>query len=120
MNAIDTLVLPSLVEGFPCVILEAMSCGIPVICSNLPCHIELLEKVECGFTFDVEKVQALINCLSALSKKPSLRRRLGVNGRCYIENYHSINKVITEYNEAMLTSIKTRYAKGIYYKKPAA
>lgn len=109
MNAIDILVLPSQVEGLSCAILEAMSCGVPVICSNLPSNIELLEKAECGFTFDVENVQELTNRLSILIKDPSLRKRLGVNGRCYVEKRHTLNSVITDYNKAMLTSIKTRY-----------
>ena len=108
MNAIDTLVLPSQVEGLPCAALEAMSCGVPMLCSNLPSHADLLEKAKCGFTFDVERVQELIDCLSNLSRNPFLRRELGINGRSYIEKYHSISSVIAEYQKALLTSIKTR------------
>jgi D-inositol-3-phosphate glycosyltransferase len=43
-NSADIFCLPSRNEGFPLSILEALSCGVPVISSNLPGYEEYLDK----------------------------------------------------------------------------
>jgi len=35
MNAMDVLIMPSKNEGWPCVVLEAQACGVPVVGSNV-------------------------------------------------------------------------------------
>lgn len=35
MNAMDVLILPSREEGWPCVVLEAQACGVPVVGTNI-------------------------------------------------------------------------------------
>lgn len=37
----DTLIFPSLWEGLPGVVLEALSAGVPVLCSDIGCHEEI-------------------------------------------------------------------------------
>ena len=108
MNGIDILVLPSHVEGLSCVVLEAMSCGVPVICSKIPCHEELIKLANCGFLFDSSMIQELINHLSELSINPSLRSKFGTNGRKYIEKNHAIESIITDYQKILLSSVKNK------------
>jgi len=48
MNACDMLILPSLCEGFPTVIPEAMACGKPVVASNVGGIPEILSSNELG------------------------------------------------------------------------
>lgn len=36
LNSSDIFMLPSFFEGLPLVIIEAMACGLPVVCTNLP------------------------------------------------------------------------------------
>jgi glycosyltransferase involved in cell wall biosynthesis len=109
MNALDTLVLPSQAEGLPCVILEAMSCGVPIVCSDLPCHTDFLRAAKCGFTFEVGNVQELATFLSNLSNDSALRKELGSNGRYYIEHNHATNQVAEDYVKALTDSIKIKY-----------
>jgi glycosyltransferase involved in cell wall biosynthesis len=47
--AADCLCLPSIYEGLPKVILEAMSVGIPVVASDIPAHRDVLYGGKAGF-----------------------------------------------------------------------
>ena len=51
INKSDVLVLPSLSEGFPRVILEGMLCGIPIVASNVRGIKEIIEDGKNGFLF---------------------------------------------------------------------
>lgn len=50
----DVFCLPSLYEGYPNVVAEAMSCGLPVICSNVYENPYIVEEGMNGFLFNPE------------------------------------------------------------------
>ncbi|WP_287829122.1 glycosyltransferase family 4 protein [Bacteroides sp.] len=50
-NKADVFCLPSLYEGFPNVVCEAMSCGLPILCSNVCDNSDLVEDGLNGFLF---------------------------------------------------------------------
>lgn len=60
----DLFVLPSLVEGFAHVILEAMSCGLPVVASSHTCAPDVLEEGVQGFTVPIRDAQSIAAKLS--------------------------------------------------------
>lgn len=45
LNASDYFISASLAEGLPNSVLEAMACGLPVILSNIPSHLEIVENI---------------------------------------------------------------------------
>lgn len=59
LQASDVLVSCSLAEGLPNTVLEAMSCGLPCILSDISPHRELLEQSQSGILFDVNDDTAL-------------------------------------------------------------
>lgn len=59
----DCLILASKVEGLPNVVCEALSCGTPVILSNVLDHPILVQQDVNGFLFDPEEHCSLVNAL---------------------------------------------------------
>ncbi|AFP85507.1 glycosyltransferase [secondary endosymbiont of Heteropsylla cubana] len=68
-QAADALILPSLYDPFPNVILEAMSCGLPIITSKSCGGAELIEQGREGFVCDALDVASLKMFVSEISSK---------------------------------------------------
>lgn len=77
MLASDCLVLPSLSEGIPNVVLEAMACGLPVVASSLPGICEVLKNEETGFLVSPKDVAGLSKSLLVLARNPERRQKMG-------------------------------------------
>jgi glycosyltransferase involved in cell wall biosynthesis len=76
----DVFVFPTLVEGMPMVILEAMASGLPVITTpNGPGDI-VRDGVD-GFLVPPRSVEAIVNGLERLRADPILRKAMGINAR---------------------------------------
>jgi len=73
-NAADILVAPSLYEGFGLTILEAMSCGLPVITSNVSSLPEVVE--DAALTFHPMTFQEMAGAVLQIQQDPILRQTL--------------------------------------------
>ena len=97
----DVFVLPSLEEGIPRTILEAMACGIPVVCTELPQLVNIVEG--CGLLVPVKNSQALAEGISRVVSNRELAQKFGRNGRDkVVENYSwddTVKKTIQLYEE---------------------
>lgn len=91
----DILVLASLIEGLPVVLLEAMALGIPVIAPNVAGIPDLIQDGRNGLLFPPTDWDALQGCLGRLMSDPELRERLGSAGRFEVESRFEINTVLT-------------------------
>jgi len=78
---IDALIMPSLHEGLPYTILEAMSLGTALIVSRTGGLIEVVADREHGLLVDVGDVQELAAAIVLLAGDPDLAARLGEAGR---------------------------------------
>jgi glycosyltransferase involved in cell wall biosynthesis len=63
------------------VVLEAMACGTPVVCSNVGALPEIVQDQETGFLVEPGNVEQLRERLRELLADPGLVARLGGNGR---------------------------------------
>jgi glycosyltransferase involved in cell wall biosynthesis len=70
----DLFVLPSLAEGFGHVYLEALACGVPIICTDNTGAADIIRHGESGWVLPAGDSGALADCLSwALSHRRQLR-----------------------------------------------
>ena len=97
----SVFVLPSLEEGVPRTILEAMSCGIPVVCSRLPQLVNIVNGG--GILVPVKDPQTLADSISEVLSDSSLAAKFRENGRGnVVENYSwkdTVNKTVQLYEE---------------------
>jgi len=101
----DILVLPTRMDFFGQVVLEAMSFELPVIATNVYAIPEIVKDQETGFLIPKDDSKALEEKLKVLIESESLRRRMGRAGRERVEKNFSnsvVNKRLkTVYEEAL-------------------
>ncbi|MFH1644882.1 MAG: glycosyltransferase family 1 protein, partial [Candidatus Omnitrophota bacterium] len=73
-NGAEAFVYPSLYEGFGLPVLEAMSCGIPVVCSDVSSVPEIAG--EAGYYFDPNHKDSMLKALVTALNDPGLRESL--------------------------------------------
>ncbi len=77
MSAGDLFVLPSLSEGLPTVVCEAMACGLPVVATAVDGTPEIVRDGETGFLVPPRDPAALADALGRLVGDPALARAMG-------------------------------------------
>jgi len=80
-------VFPSLSEGLPLSIIEAMSCGCPVIAFDVGGISEVIKNGYNGFLIKPKDTKALANYLKLLMFDDDLRRNMSINARRRAQQY---------------------------------
>ena len=79
----DLFVLPSKKEGFGIVFIEALACGLPVICGNADGSLDAIRNGELGTAIDPDSDLDLENAISAqLNKALALDTRKHLKNKC--------------------------------------
>lgn len=96
--ASDYFISSSLSEGLPNTVLEAMSCGLPVILSDIEQHREILENdTSAGLFFNCRNVNQLIEKIEEIeTKNYKLMRQRCIN---LIDNYFNAKIMSKKYQE---------------------
>ena len=76
LDTTDIFILPSMQEGLPTVVLEAMSYGLPVIATDVGGTSELIINGKTGFLIKPSDVDSLIKRLSILIENDLLRKTM--------------------------------------------
>ena len=87
-RTLDVLALPSRVEGFGLVIIEAAAAGVPAVRSASGGHTETTLDGETGFVVPIDDLDALTDRLARLLTDDALRRRMGRAAQTYaLDNF---------------------------------
>ena len=85
LNAADVFVLPTRGEGCCNAIVEALSCGLPVISSDLPFNDDILDEHN-SIRIDVESVEQIRGAVLKLYGDPALRQTLAAGAKRSAQN----------------------------------
>lgn len=97
LNGFDLFVLPSLNEGMPNAVLEAMATGLPVLASNVGGTPEVVEDQQTGMLFPNDHKEILEKHLETLICDSEKRKIFGQNGLHRVAQLFSLNKMVQEY-----------------------
>ena len=95
LSAADSVLMPSLAEGFPRTAIEAMAAGRPVIATRVGGTPEAIVDGETGILVPPMDVNAMVSALSRLVGDPNLQAQLGTNGRKRAEQNYSVDNYVT-------------------------
>jgi glycosyltransferase involved in cell wall biosynthesis len=106
LSAIDILVVPSLLEGFPMITLEAMAMEKPIVTTQIEGIVEQISDSKEGILVPPKDTRALGSSILRLVKDRELGNRLGAAARSKIERYFSIDKMVKETEKVYLSLLE--------------
>lgn len=106
LGVASVYVLPSLKEGMPYALLEAMACGLPVIGSNIPGVNDVIVNGENGLLVPPRDPKALAEAILTLLNDVKMRKKLGQNARELIVKKYNWNKIIPLMEKVYREAIK--------------
>ncbi len=104
LNRAQLFVLPSHYEGHPKTLLEAMSCGLPVVGADSPGIREVIRHGETGYlcATDASSIRATIQTLLA---EEAMREQLGHNARQYVLENLALERIVQLEFDALTTVV---------------
>jgi glycosyltransferase involved in cell wall biosynthesis len=99
MQLSDIFILPSYTEGLSNTLLEAMSCGLPPVCTEISGNIDLVKNNENGLLYKAGDAKALYDQICLLYEKRNLINTFGEKARETIINYCSPDTIYDKYME---------------------
>ena len=103
LNQADLFVLPSLIEGHPKVLIEAISCGVPCVISSCEGNRALIEHEKTGLLFDPTDVANIMVELQRALNDDGMTRELSRAARQYILANYDLAHLLKRETDVLLT-----------------
>jgi glycosyltransferase involved in cell wall biosynthesis len=94
INGLDIFILPSLHEGMPMVLLEAMKLGKAIIASEVGGIPEAIQNNFNGLLIPAHDAEAISNACLDLIRDGSIRNKLGQNARITVREKFSLSRTV--------------------------
>lgn len=99
LGACDLFTLPSIQEGFPMVILEALAAGKAVIASEVGAIPDVIRHGDTGLLVPPGDADALADALCLLIEDQKARRRLGQSGHKLVREVYDFERTVGQYDD---------------------
>lgn len=95
LHAADLFVFPSFHEGLPVSALEAMACGLPLVCSQIRGNVDIVKGGENGFLFEPQDYLTLAIAIDRLIANQELAKVFGEKNKEIVKDF-SLESLIKE------------------------
>jgi glycosyltransferase involved in cell wall biosynthesis len=97
--AMDMFVLPSLNEGLPMTVLEAMAASKPVIATRVGAIPSVIKDGENGLLVNAKDPEGLQNAIASLLSDPERSRRLGDQAHAWVSQNYTSEEMALKYRD---------------------
>jgi len=99
LKAFDVFVLPSVKEGFPWVVIEAMAAEVPVVVTKVGALPEIIQNGENGILIEPRNPKAIVEAINLLLGNKDLIRKISKEGRKTVIEKFNLDKMIQQYED---------------------
>jgi sugar transferase (PEP-CTERM/EpsH1 system associated) len=113
LASMDVFCQPSLGEGIPIALLEAMASRLPVVATATGGNVEVVVARETGLLVEPAKAEAIADGLRDLTARPEEAARLGLAGRRRSIERYAWPQVIKQYEDLYISLVDRRTRRGV-------
>lgn len=95
MKASDLFVFPSIREGLSVALMEAMSAGLPVVCSKIRGNTDLIDDKKGGYLVESTNVDEYIKAINSMVNEVEVRKDMGKHNKKKIKDF-AVDNVVKE------------------------
>lgn len=95
-DAADIFIFPTLQEGLPVALMEAMASGLPILCSNVRGNVDLIDDGTGGYTYGKYDAEGFAKGIDLLADNAQLRQQMVLYNLKKLENFR-LENVENEY-----------------------
>ena len=110
LKAFDIFVFPSLTEGLPLAIIEAMATGLPVVASYVGGIPELIDHGVNGLLVAPMSAAEIKDAILKLLQNPNLRQKMGEITRQKFEAHFSLSRMVKNYLKVYDQALKSDFS----------
>jgi glycosyltransferase involved in cell wall biosynthesis len=110
LAALDLFMLCSLNEASPVSVLEALSCAVPVVATDVGSVKETVIDSQTGRLVPAQDLEAMIEAVAQLLSDEEFRRSLGMAGREWVQRSGSLRSMVDGYQRMMMELYDARVA----------
>lgn len=114
LGVFDLFVLPSLSEGLPNAILEAMACSKPVVATAVNGVVEVVEDDVTGFLVPPKNSSEMAKAIIKMVKLSDEMKGMGKRGRERVIKHFSVEQQIEKFEDLYLSLYEQKNGKGRY------